>query len=306
MSIFEVNDPAGLIPFSRLGGGSGELYEKEIEELVWNYSEELVGEGLFPVRRQAKVDGGGIPDIVALDNEARVVVIEVKADIERKQIAQCLEYAGWARSTNLDELSQLYYAGEAQFFDDWREFTDGESLRPINPKPRLILVARDFRGRAKSALEFLVDNGLPVSLVTISVYEDADGRRFLDVGGMIDTASAAAGQVGVSQTTTPASRKYTLADLFERGLLIPGDEIIWERPRLGQTFTATITDEGAIQIEDGRVFTSPSGAARAAASIPAYNGWLAWTVVRTGATFIELWEQCDASDAEQLAGEDKL
>lgn len=159
MSIFEVDSDAGLVPFRRLLGGPGQLYEDEIEALIWENSEELTGEGLFPIARKPKVTGGGLPDIVALDADARVVVIEVKRDVDRAQLAQCLEYAGWARTTNLDELARIYHGGEDQFFDDWREFTDGGSLRPVTTDPRLILVARDFRGRTKSALEFLIQNG---------------------------------------------------------------------------------------------------------------------------------------------------
>ena len=44
--------------------------------------------------------------------------------IERRQLAQCLEYAGWARGTNLDELAGLYHGGPEAFFADWQEFTD--------------------------------------------------------------------------------------------------------------------------------------------------------------------------------------
>jgi hypothetical protein len=43
-----------------------------------------------------------------MDSSGRVVVIEVKRDIDRGQLAQCLEYAGWARSASLDELGSLY------------------------------------------------------------------------------------------------------------------------------------------------------------------------------------------------------
>src|SRR5205807_10190207 len=129
-----------------------ELYEREIEQLLWDNLEVFTGEPLFPLARQPKIEGGGIPDIVALDDSGRVMVIEVKRDIERSQLAQCLEYAGWARLTNLDELAGLYeggpeHRGIESFFRDWLEFTDTSTPVTINPKPRLYLVARDFEGR---------------------------------------------------------------------------------------------------------------------------------------------------------------
>ena len=49
--------------------------------------------------------------MVALDHAARVIVIEIKRDVDRGRLAQCLEYAGWARTTNLDELAGMYHRG---------------------------------------------------------------------------------------------------------------------------------------------------------------------------------------------------
>ena len=140
MPLYELDDGAGTLrPFSRLRPGPG-LYEQEIEELVWGDLEVFSGESLFPVARQARIAGGGIPDILALDESGRVVVIEVKRDIDRGQLAQCLEYAGWARLTNHDEISALYdrgpdHKGPPAFFRDWQNFTESTTPVTINPSP---------------------------------------------------------------------------------------------------------------------------------------------------------------------------
>lgn len=109
MPLYEHTD-SGLEPFRRLRPSS-ELYESEIEDLIWSDLEAFTGESLFPVARQARISGGGVPDVLALDDGGRVIVIEVKRDIDRGQLAQCLEYAGWARLTNLDEISGLCRRG---------------------------------------------------------------------------------------------------------------------------------------------------------------------------------------------------
>jgi hypothetical protein len=44
-----------------------------------------------------------MPHIVAPDRSVRVVVIGVKRNVDRVQLAQCLEYGGRARNTSLDE-----------------------------------------------------------------------------------------------------------------------------------------------------------------------------------------------------------
>jgi hypothetical protein len=266
---------AELVAFRALRGGA-DLYESEIEDLVWSSPDELTGESLFPVARQPNVAGGGRPDIVALDVDARVVVVEIKRDIDRNQLAQCLEYAGWARRTNLDELARIYHGGVDAFFADWQQFKDSIAPTPIRSSHRLVLIARDFHGRTGSALEFLVENGLPVLLIRVSIYEDEQGRRFLDVEGYAEPDTESAPERTARDGNAFEGRRVQLADLLEAGLLHEGDSLIWRRPRVGDAYRAVVTAEGSLRLDDGRVFTSPSRAAKEAAGIPAYDGWYAW------------------------------
>jgi hypothetical protein len=132
MPLFEVSQ-GELVPFRRLKGGEG-IYETEIEDLLWANVEEFTGETLFPVRRQAKLPFGGIPDVLALEKSGRVVIFEIKRDVDRRQLAQCLEYAGWARTTSLDELAALYHGGEEAFWTDWQDFTESSTPVVVNQR----------------------------------------------------------------------------------------------------------------------------------------------------------------------------
>jgi Restriction Enzyme Adenine Methylase Associated len=299
MPLFEITGPTDLTAFRALHGGA-ELYESEIEDLVWSNPDELTGESLFPVARQPTLDGGGRPDVVALDREARVVVIEIKRDIERSQLAQCLEYAGWARRTNLDELARMYHGGVESFFADWQQFTESVAPTPIRRTPRLVLVARDFHGRTGSALEFLVENGLPVLLIRVVLYEDENERRFLDVAGYNEPeALGMRSEEPVSDTTQLDRRRVQLADLLDAELLREGDQLIWSRPRVGEEYRAAVTGEGALRLGDGRVFGSPSRAAKEAAGLPAYDGWYAWRLGdKTLHALREELAQLEAQDEE--------
>ena len=170
MPLYEIQ-AGGLRPFHALTPGP-DLYEKEIEDLIWNDLDPFTGETMFPVARQPRIRGGGRPDVVALDSGGRVVVIEVKRDVDRSQLAQCLEYAGWARLTSLDEIAEMYDArddhrGPAAFFADWRDFNDG-ALLTINRQPRLFLVARDFEPRTKAAIDVLGGSALDVTVVPVA------------------------------------------------------------------------------------------------------------------------------------------
>jgi hypothetical protein len=306
MPLYEVDNAGELVPFRRLRGGA-ELYEREIEDLVWANPEEIVGETLFLIQRQPSLHSGGRPDIVALDRDARVVVIEVKREFDRGQLAQCLEYAGWARRTNLDELAQMYRHGADRFFSDWQEFTDSAVPAIVNPSPRLMLLAGSFHGRTESAVEFLIENRLPVKVVPVTVYEDQQGRRFVDVEAEHEPEFiTSVEEVEVVDHTKINGRRVRVTDLLDAALLEAGDALYWERRNLGHRYEATVTSGGTIALDDGRAFASPSRAAMEAASIPAYDGWYAWHVARLNGKSLddlrrELAISAAADHADQLS-----
>jgi hypothetical protein len=285
MPLYEIAGVGDLRPFRRLAGRSG-LYEKEIEDLFWENPDEFLGESLLLIARQPTLAAGGRPDVVALSKDARVTIIEIKRDVDRGQLAQCLEYAGWARKAGLDELAGMYHEGPDAFFGAWLEFTGDAAPAVINPRPRLVLIARTFHGRTHSALDFLVENGVPVEILEVSIYEDAGARRFLHVESEHEPELA----ITIDQTIEPDpatmldGRRITVADLIEAELLNPGENLVWDRPRLGVEYKATITSNAAIELEDGRVFATPSAAAKHAAHIPACDGWYAWKVQRPDET----------------------
>jgi hypothetical protein len=304
MPIYELRTD-GLFPFTQIRPGA-DLYEHEIEALAWADLEAFTGEALFPVARQPRISGGGIPDILALDESGRVVVIEVKRDIDRGQLAQCLEYAGWARLTNLDELASLYrrapgHAGAEAFFRDWQDFTETATPRTINPSPRLFLIARGFEGRTKSALDFLRENSLPVTVIPVTIYQDADGRRVIDIESdhepTLPSAAAAGGPERA--TLTADGRRVSVADLIEANLLRVDEPVEFIRPRLGTRYDAVIRSDGSFELPDGTRWQSPSLAAIRAADVPSYDGWYAWRVPRLGGTKLhELRVQYLARQAE--------
>jgi hypothetical protein len=282
MPIFEL-DQNSLVPYKRQAISSG-VYEHEIEALLWDNLEELTGDNLFRVARQAILPSGGKPDVLALDKTGRVVVIEVKRDVDRAQLSQTLEYAGWARNTNLDELANLYHGGPATFWDDWKEFTDSAAPVLVSSDPRLVLVARTFDQRTFEALQFLLQHKLPIQLLKVAFYIDDALHRILSVEWESEPeAEAPQAAPGAAASAVEASADYreiSLADVCT-AVAVPAD-LVWKRPRKNQEFRATLLPGGSIQLEDGRQFKSPSGAAMAVAEVVSYDGWYAWRVVTTG------------------------
>jgi hypothetical protein len=277
--LFGIED-GRLAPIRLLSGGV-ELYEREIEDLLWENIEDFLGEPLFRIRRQARLPSGGKPDILALDKTGRVVVVELKRGIDREQLSQALEYAGWARTTNLDELASFYTRGQEHFFGDWQAFTESSSPITVNRSPRVFLVCREVDGRTEQALGLLIESGVPVTVVPVSVYQDSSGRKFIDVER--EESATYGPDQGAGRTRTEVTlggRRVLISDLLDEGLLRPGEELIWERRNLGERHTAVVTPEGGVRLPDGRVFPSPSGAGTAVAGGASIDGWNAWRVER--------------------------
>ena len=275
MPLFEIGKDE-LVPFRRVQAGP-DLYEKEIEELLWANPDAFVGAPLFPVARQPALSGGLRPDVVALDDSGRVHVIEVKRDVARGQLAQCLEYAGWALDTSLDELAAMFHDGEQAFFEAWMEFTDTKSPQLIRRPPQLVLVARDFDSRTDAALRYLAENGLPITVLGVTVYRDREDRRFVDIDADHEPEIAGSGPGGPKGFKIDG-RRVVVSDLLDAGLIEQDTILTWTRPRIGETYKARVLSTGAIRLDDDRVFASPSRAAREAAGIVAAPGWSSWTV----------------------------
>jgi hypothetical protein len=193
-----------------------------------------------------------------------------------------LEYEGCARTTNLDEIAGLYHGGPDEFFAAWTEFTDTPNSPQLINSPHVVLIAADFDDRTESALGFLTESGLPVTVLRVTLYEDGHGRRFLDIGADHELPSPNV-EVPDSARRTPArfevnGRRIELSDLIDAGLLSVGEVLRWHRPRLNHTYEAHVTENGSVRLPDGRTFSSPSRAAQEAAEVPACDGWVAWRV----------------------------
>jgi hypothetical protein len=72
-----------------------------------------------------------------------------------------------------------------------------------------------------------------------------------------------------------------LMPLLEDGRLQAGDKLVHHQPRKRRTFTAVVTADGYIQLDDGQKFAAPSPALRACVGSE-INGWYQWIVERTG------------------------
>ena len=58
------------------------------------------------------------------------------------------------------------------------------------------------------------------------------------------------------------SQRVTIKQVVTAGLLIPGETLVWERPRKGERWVSTVTADGRLRLEDGSEYATPTAAAQ--------------------------------------------
>jgi hypothetical protein len=98
-------------------------------------------------------------------------------------------------------------------------------------------------------------------------------RRELKIGSYVGTGRPAGRMPG------------ELMPLLAANGLQVGDELVWKRRQV--TYRASVTADGWLELEDGRTFAAPSGAARALSGYEV-NGWRAWRRAGDGVSLSSL------------------
>ncbi|KFI50223.1 GmrSD restriction endonuclease domain-containing protein [Bifidobacterium biavatii] len=106
-----------------------------------------------------------------------------------------------------------------------------------------------------------------------------------DVEQLAKDAGATVGKTG------RGSQRVTIAQVVKAGLLIPGETLVWERPRKGERWMVTVTDHGKFRLEDGSEYSSPTAAARAAAGGRASGGLDVWKRTSDGRKLSDIWKE---------------
>ncbi|MFB7930853.1 restriction system modified-DNA reader domain-containing protein [Streptomyces sp. NPDC056039] len=107
----------------------------------------------------------------------------------------------------------------------------------------------------------------------ITVDSEVFERLQREAQPLIDTPNSVLRRLLALDST--ADRSGALTPLLDAGKLQPGQLLVWRRRNLGHEYRAHVTAEGNLQLEDGRIYDSPSGACSALTQ-GSVNGWDAW------------------------------
>ena len=170
--------------------------EEELEKILVR-SPDMLERGLQLVGRQTPMTGGGNLDLLAVDGDGRLVVFELKrGTLSRDAVAQVVDYASDLDAMELEELARLVagHSGSRDIpkigdFMDWydRQY-EGRSIESLKP-PRMVLVGLGVDNSAERMVNFLVDRGVEITLVTFQGFEH-DAKTLLARHVEVDSRSA--------------------------------------------------------------------------------------------------------------------
>lgn len=213
------------------------------------------------IGRQVSNEQKSRADLVALDNDGSIVVIEIKRDMEdckvraEKLEMQAIRYAAtYSRIRSAEDLADQVYVPYLQKFEPSKiegknpeEFAKSEINRVLrsgsgatdfNARQKIILVASDFDKEVLSACAWLRQNGIEISCIRISPFENGEQplliiEQVLPTVALEDMITPIAKQIAIESciATDPDDRKSrttlpTIATLFEQKLIESGDEVI--------------------------------------------------------------------------------
>ncbi|MGD0275088.1 MAG: DUF4268 domain-containing protein [Syntrophales bacterium] len=175
-------------PLNEVTFASLKIFERyDIEKWIEG-NPDVVGEDLFTISTEYdKFDKTKERlDILAVDKEGKIVIIELKRDDSGKDAElQAIKYAAYCSTLTLEDIKEmrrkyLEKKGKAisleQAEKDILDFIENPDFKEIDDKPRIILVAREFRPEVTASVLWLRNFQLDISCVKITPYSISDNE----------------------------------------------------------------------------------------------------------------------------------
>jgi len=154
----------------------------DIQEWIEGTSE-ILGDQLLIISKELALPSGIRLDLLAIDKQARLVVIELKRDSSGSEVEwQAIKYTSYCANFRPDEI-YAYYATYLKADEDEaqqliEEFID-EEPDVLNAAQRMIFCARVFHSDVISAVMWLREFGIDIQCVRLEPYLDTDQQLFL-------------------------------------------------------------------------------------------------------------------------------
>lgn len=178
---------------NQVAAGSLDIVEKNIEEAL-----ALDPKSLFissnredsPVLIvRTSIQGKKMADIIAIDSQARLILIECKrSKADRQTLSQLIDYASDYRKDPYIKLKEDWTSGEGKksdhtLLEELKNFCDDDSLSPekIGIEQVLVVVAAGVPDRFKQQSDYLRDHGIDIHFAPIQLFQGTNESVFLEV-----------------------------------------------------------------------------------------------------------------------------
>lgn len=157
------------------------LERKDLEKWITDHPEILGEEFLIVTTEYDQFDKTKERlDLLAVDRKGKLTIIELKRDESGKNVElQALKYAAYCSTLSIEEIVEIrnqYLQKIGKRVDkeetekELLNFIDNPDFEQFDDKPRIILVAREFRPEVTASVMWLRKFGLDISCVKFTLY----------------------------------------------------------------------------------------------------------------------------------------
>ena len=201
MALYRVDEADGSLSEIPETSLSGEGMKERGDLQRWlRDNPDALEDGLFVLAEEYGewADSSRRIDLLALDQNGRLVVIELKRDEGAFMDLQAIRYAAMVAHMTLDRavLAHKHYLSARGIEGDARErifehlaVEDGTEPEIESTKPRILLAARDFPRELTTSVLWLRDSGIDISCLRLLPYR-IEGNLVLDVTQVVPLPEA--------------------------------------------------------------------------------------------------------------------
>lgn len=139
--------------------------------------------------RQVHTDHGGKIDLLALNQDAQLIVIELKRALTpREVVAQALDYASWVQKLEAPKIATIYssFSGGKLLADEFKtRFGFSLDEEQLNESHQIVVVASALDPSTERIVDYLNGLNVPINVIFFQVFQDS-ATQYLSRAWLID------------------------------------------------------------------------------------------------------------------------
>ena len=163
-----------IIPKSKLN------FEDDLEKWI-NDDPTILDLDFMIIGRQVHTNYGGYIDILGLNKDGDLVITELKRNkTPRNIVAQCLDYASWAKDLGYEQIIDLYKKYTKKNLEEsYQKFFDDPLPESLNENHQIVIVAASLDDATERIIQYLADeHSVNINAVFFNIFE-IEGKQVL-------------------------------------------------------------------------------------------------------------------------------